>query len=436
MSDCPDSISPALTEWLARLERRAPASRIELGLERVREVWQRMDADLAVPVITVAGTNGKGSVVAMLESMLLAGGYRPLAYTSPHILRFSERMRIGGREADEADIVAALDYVEQARGGVDLSYFEHTTLAAFRLATAAGVDAALLEVGLGGRLDAVNLIDADVAIITSIGIDHTEFLGSTRAQIAREKAGVARAGRPVVIGEPDPPAALGQALDAVGARSLFALDRLDPDAAAAGLCIAHHGRELKLPLPALAGAWQRGNAACAVIALLELSERLPLSEEAMAAGLRTVQLPGRYQVVGQAPELILDVAHNPAAAAALATALGAPRGASTAVFSALAGKDVVGIGQALDRSFTRWLVAPLRGERARSGGSIARELRQAPVSGHVETVESVPVALEQALADSGPDDRVVVFGSFLTVAEAWPELTSRDCLTARHFPTR
>ncbi len=436
MSDFPDTTSPALTDWLARLERRAPASRIELGLERLGKVWRRMGVKLAVPVLTVAGTNGKGSVVAMLESMLLAGGYRPLAYTSPHILHFSERMRIGGREADEADIVAALDQVERARGEVDLTYFEHTTLAALRLAAAAGVDAAVLEVGLGGRLDAVNLIDADVAIITSVAIDHAEFLGSTRAQIAREKAGVARAGRPVVIGEPDPPAALGETLDAIGAHSLFALERLKPEAPDGIFRLEHEGRVLELPLPALAGAWQRGNAACAVIALLELGKRLPLSAEAMAAGLRNVQLPGRYQTVGREPELILDVAHNPAAAAGLATALGAPRGASTAVFSALAGKDAAGIGRALDGCFTRWLVAPLHGERARSGASIARELRQAPVSGHVETVESVPAALEQALADSGPDDRVVVFGSFLTVAEAWPELTSRDCRTGRHFPTR
>lgn len=424
MSESSNPNPSPLAEWLARLERRAPASRIELGLDRVREVWRRMDARLSAPVITVAGTNGKGSVVAMIESMLLAGGFRPLAYSSPHILRFSERMRIGGREADEADIVAALDRVERARAEVDLTYFEHTTLAAFQLAFDAGVDALVLEVGLGGRLDAVNVLDADVAVVTSIGIDHAEFLGPTREHIAREKAGVARAGRPVVVGDPDPPASLAETLESIGARSISALESLQADAPAEELRISHSGRRLVLPLPALAGAWQRTNAACAVIALLELGERLPLDEAALAAGLREVRLPGRFQVLRRSPAVIVDVAHNPDAAAALASALGAPEAASTAVFSALAAKDVAGIGRALDACFTRWIVAPLAGDRARSAESIAQELGQAPVSGTVETVESVPAALQHALADSGPHDRVVVFGSFLTVAEAWPELAS------------
>jgi dihydrofolate synthase/folylpolyglutamate synthase len=424
LSDASNLNSSPLAAWLARLERRAPASRIELGLDRVREVWRRMDAGLSVPVITVAGTNGKGSVVAMIESMLLAGGYRPLAYSSPHILRFSERMRIGGREADEAEIVAALDEVERARGDVDLTYFEHTTLAAFRLAFDAGVDALVLEVGLGGRLDAVNVLDADVAVVTSIGIDHAEFLGPTREHIAREKAGVARAGRPAVVGDPDPPVSLAETLDSIGARSISAIEALDADAADGELRIAHGGRRLRLPLPSLSGAWQRANAACAAIALLELAQRLPLDEAALGAGLRDVRLPGRYQRIRNAPAVILDVAHNPAAAEALASALNSPQAGSTAVFSALAGKDVAGIGRALDACFTRWIVAPLAGDRARPAESIAQELRRAPVSGTVETVESVPAALQHALADSGPHDRVVVFGSFLTVAEAWPELAS------------
>lgn len=383
-----------------------------------------MDAEMSMPVVTVAGTNGKGSVVAMIESMLIAGGYRPLAYTSPHLVRFSERMRIGGREAGEADIVAALDHVEQARGEVALTYFEHTTLAAFRLAAQAGVDAAVLEVGLGGRLDAVNVVDAEVAVITSIGIDHAEFLGDTRELIAREKAGVARAGRPVIIGESDPPAGLHEALDAIGARVVPVRDRLAPAGSGSQFGIDHDGRRLLLPLPALAGAWQRANAACAVIAMCELASRLPLGESEMADGLRDVRLPGRYQVVRRQPDVILDVAHNPAAAAALATALAGVTGRSTAVFSALAGKDVAGIGRALDACFTHWLVAPLGGERAQPADRIAAELANAPVSGTVETVESIPDALRQSLRDSGPDDRVVVFGSFLTVAEAWPELTS------------
>lgn len=421
MSDAPDSNPTPLADWLARLEQRAPATRIELGLERVHEVWRRIDIELAMPVITVAGTNGKGSVVAMIEAMLIAGDYRPLAYTSPHIQRFSERMLIGGHEAAEVDIVAALDRVEQARADVPLTYFEHTTLAAFCLAERAGVDALVLEVGLGGRLDAVNILDADVAVITSIGIDHAEYLGDTRELIAREKAGVARPGRPVIVGDPEPPDGLFETLESIGARVICAPDCLDESGAGDGLRIRHVERALRLPPPALAGRWQRGNAACAVLALCELSDRLPLDEDQLAAGLRGVRLAGRYQVVRKRPEVILDVAHNPAAAAALAGALSPPRGRSTAVFSALAGKDVAGIARALDGCFSRWLVASLHGERAQTAAAIAAQLRNAPVSGSVETVESVPAALERALADSEPDDRVVVFGSFLTVAEAWSE---------------
>jgi len=412
---------PTLSDWLDRLERRAPASRVELGLERVSKVWARMDAELSMPVITVAGTNGKGSVVAMIESMLLAAGYRPLAYTSPHILRFSERMRIAGREAEESEIVMALERVERARGDAELTYFEHVTLAAFHLGAQSDVDAAVLEVGLGGRLDAVNVVDADVAVITSIGIDHAEFLGGTRELISREKAGVARKGRAVVVGEVDPPAGFHETLRAIGARIIEAKPRFDP---AAALRIDHGARSLRLPPPALAGEWQRRNAACAVIALCELAERLPVAEAEMAAGLAGVKLAGRYQLVGNRPEIILDVAHNPAAAAVLAGALGPPPGRSTAVFGALSGKDVAGIGRALDGCFTRWLVSSLGGARGRSGSEVARELEQAPVSGSLETVESIPAALRLALNESGPDDRVVVCGSFLTVADAWAELAS------------
>lgn len=383
-----------------------------------------MEAALPMPVISVAGTNGKGSVVAMIESMLIAGGYRPLAYTSPHILRFAERVRIGGSEADEADIVAALDHVEQARGDVALTYFEHTTLAAFRLAAGAGVDAAVLEVGLGGRLDAVNVVDADVAVITSIDIDHAEFLGDTRELIAREKAGVARAGRPVVVGEADWPDGFEKTLESIGARVIRAFERFETHAEGRRLVVEAHGRRLDLPRPALAGAWQLGNATCAVLALRELDDRLSLGEAEMAAGLRDVRLPGRFQTLRHSPEVVLDVAHNPAAAAALATMLGRPEAQSTAVFAALAGKDVPAIGCALDGCFTRWLVAGLQGDRARPADEIAGELAHAPVSSSVETVESVGAALEQALADSGPEDRIVIFGSFLTVAEAWPDLAS------------
>jgi len=414
---------PVLADWLARLEARAPASRIELGLERVRAVWQELDIRLDMPVITVGGTNGKGSVVAMLESMLLAAGLRPLAYSSPHLFRFSERIRIAGHEACETDIVGALERVEHARGRLELTYFEYITLAALVLASASEVEALVLEVGLGGRLDAVNLVDADVAVISSVGIDHAEYLGTTRSAIGREKAGIARAGRPVVVGDPDPPKGLLDALDEIGARPVRIGRELTVAAVRDQLEIECLGRKLALPHPALPGSWQWRNAASAVAALM-LAERLEVDREAMALGLRQVSLPGRFQRLGRAPETILDVAHNPAAAEALADGLGPATARSTAVFSALSGKDVAGIARALDTCFTHWLVAPLGGDRGQSADAIVAELGRAAVSGSVETVESVAAALQQALAGSGPADRIVVFGSFLTVVEAWPELAS------------
>ncbi|WP_240451128.1 folylpolyglutamate synthase/dihydrofolate synthase family protein [Wenzhouxiangella sp. XN201] len=419
-------ISPAtLADWLERLEQRAPASRIALGLERVERVWRALAVDLAVPVISVAGTNGKGSVVAMLEAMLRAGGYCPFAYTSPHLLQFNERMRIGGRPAEDADIVAALDAVEAARGEIALTYFEQTTLAALWLAAEQAADAVLLEVGLGGRLDAVNVVDADVAVITSIGIDHAEYLGSTRSAIGREKAGIARPGRPVIVGESDPPEGLRTALQECGARVLWPGADLSWRETAGGLEVQCHEQRLELPRPALAGRWQLGNAACAAAALLQLEDILPVSEAAMAEGLLRVRLPGRLERVQDDPEVILDVAHNPAAARMLAGFLGLPGGRSTAVFSALAGKDVAGIGRELDACFDRWLIAPLAGDRGQPAGKIVDQLAHSPVSGSRETVESVAAALERALADSGPGDRVVVFGSFLTVAEARIALTPK-----------
>lgn len=415
-----------LADWLDALERRAPAGRIELGLERVARVWQAMGLDLGDrPVITVAGTNGKGSVVAMLESMLVAAGHRPLAYTSPHLIDFAERIRLGGINADPGVILGALQRVESARGDTPLTYFEHITLAALGLAIEDDTDVLVLEVGLGGRLDAVNIVDADVAVITSIGLDHAEWLGRTRSAIGREKAGVARRGRPVVVGERRPPAGLLDELETIGARVM----RIGRDVRwrrrDAGFQVTAQGRRYDLPAPALPGPWQFDNAACAVAALVALGERLPVPVQAMSDGLSRVRLPGRFQRLGSHPDIILDVAHNAPAARALAGALGPPHGRSTAVFSALEGKDVRAIGRALDGCFSDWLVSGLNGDRGRQAEAIAAELASVPVAGRLETVESVPAAIHRGLAYSGVDDRLVVFGSFVTAAEAWPVLTQR-----------
>lgn len=411
-----------LSDWLRRLEQRSPEARIELGLDRVRRVLLALAPKLeGLPVITVGGTNGKGSTVAMLESMARAAALRTLAYSSPHLVDFAERIRIDGKAARHELIAEALEQVERARGIVPLTYFEHITLAALRMAARERPDLLVLEVGLGGRLDAVNVVDADVAVITSIGLDHTDWLGPTRLSIGREKAGIARPGRALIVGERQLPPGLEPVLEGSGARlSLAGRDFRWRRLAGERLQIKQGSRVWRLPRPALPGPFQCANAACAVLALSALGDRLPVSEAQLAEGLRTVRLAGRMQRIGHRPELWLDVAHNGAGARALARALGPrkPAGRSTAVFSALADKDVGAIGRALKPCFDRWLVAGLPGDRGSSASDLADRLAEIPVAGTVETVESVAKGLQRALHSSAEDDRIVVFGSFRTVAEA------------------
>lgn len=420
-------MTDVLAAWLARLEKRTPEARIHLGLERVRSVLDRLPAAVPTcPVITVGGTNGKGSIVAFLESMYRAGGYRTVAYTSPHLVCFRERIRIDGHPVEARQLVDALERVEDHRGGLDLTYFEHVTLAALVVASASRPDVVLLEVGLGGRLDAVNVIDPDVSIIASIGLDHVEWLGRTRRAIAREKGGIARRGRPLIIGEPRPPGGWLAELEQTGA-SVQAVGRdFSWQQENAGLRLRVDGETLGLPRPGLAGPWQAGNAASALMAVRALGRRLPLRVAEMANGLESVSLPGRLQCLGGRPEVWLDVAHNVAAARALAgTLTDSPRPA-TAVFTALAGKDVKGMARALDGCFERWLVPDMAGDRSRSADEIASLLRDLPVAGAVETVESVAEAVRSGLAGTLPDARMVVFGSFRIVAEAWPVIQQRE----------
>ncbi|MFP4276747.1 MAG: bifunctional folylpolyglutamate synthase/dihydrofolate synthase [Wenzhouxiangella sp.] len=416
-----------LTVWLERLERRTPEAQIRLGLERVGTVLNRLPgARPSCPVITVGGTNGKGSVVAMLESIYGCAGYRTLAYTSPHLLDFSERVRVDGQPAAESVLAEALAEVEQRRGTEALTYFEHVTLAALVVARSMGPDVVLLEVGLGGRLDAVNAIDPDVAVITSIGLDHIEWLGGTRRSIAREKGGIARAGRPLIVGERRPPRGWIAELAAGGADLSLAGRDFHWRRAGRRLRLMAGEETLDLPPPRLAGAHQWGNAACAVMAVRMLDRRLPVATEALANGLSAVQLPGRLQRIASRPEIWLDVAHNAQAARVLAAALGPKTGPATAVFSALAGKDVAAIGQALAGRFDRWLVPNLAGNRARDAAEVAGTLQDAPVGGVVEAVESVAQALDTAFARTPAAGRIVVFGSFRTVAEAWPLIQQRE----------
>jgi dihydrofolate synthase/folylpolyglutamate synthase len=395
-----------------------------MGLDRVRAVLARLDVAVPCPVITVTGTNGKGSTSAMLEAMLRAAGYRTGLYTSPHLMRYHERVRLDGREATDDELVQALNVVEDARiagdAPVPLTYFEFGTLAALWLFARGAPDVLVLEVGLGGRLDAVNVIDADVAIVTSVDLDHRDFLGDTRESIGREKAGIFRAGRVAVCGDRDPPRALVDAAARIGARLLVA--GRDFDAIAEGTQWRYRGPggdRYGLPHPALRGRYQLDNAACAITALDALRDRLPVSANAVREGLVGVELAGRFQVLPGRPTRVLDVAHNPHAARALADALGSmgfhPR--TLAVFAMLADKDVDGVVAALRDRVDAWYVAPLPGPRGASGEALAAALGRAGVPADRIVVErDVAHAWRAARSAAHEADRIVALGSFLTVA--------------------
>lgn len=424
-----------LAEWLAYQERINPRS-IELGLDRVRAVWQRMGAPPpARRVITVGGTNGKGSTVALLEAMLRAAGLRVGAFTSPHLLAYNERVRIDGADADDAALIAAFERIEAARGAgreevVPLTYFEFGTLAALDLFARAdperdGLDVALLEVGLGGRLDAVNIIDADVAVITTVDLDHMDWLGPDRDSIGREKAGIARTGRPVIVGESDPPAGLLDALAAAAARVERAGVDFSTERHATGWHWRHRdGSAMALPDPALAAPVQFANAATAVAALHALfADDAALAPQdlfaAIDAGLRAVRVPARLQSLGGDPPLIVDVGHNPQAARALAEWLQAqPPMRVHAVYGALADKDVAGVIAALGARIQHWHLAGLqhatpRGLTAAALGAI---LQQTLPQAAFDTHNDVAAALAAARAAAEAGECILAFGSFFVAA--------------------
>ena len=334
-----------LADWLSTLEALHPKA-IDMGLERVSQVKDRLDIHFDCPVIIVGGTNGKGSTCAMLESILLQAGYRVGLYTSPHLMHFNERARVGGEPVADAALVANFAQVEEARGDVSLTYFEFTTLAILQLFAEANLDAVILEVGLGGRLDAVNVIDADVAIVTSVDIDHTEYLGNTREEIGFEKAGIFRAGKTAICSDPVPPTSLIAHAEAIGA-DLWLLSR-DFNYSGDKQQWNYGGRSQRrnsLGYPSLRGANQLLNAAAVLAALENLRDRLPVGAQEVRNGLAMVDLPGRFQVLPGRPTVILDVAHNPHAAATLAQNLdnmGFHR-YTYAVFGAMHDKDISGV---------------------------------------------------------------------------------------------
>lgn len=417
-----------LDQWLD-YQQRVHALGVDLGLERVRAVWQRMGSPRPAPVvITVGGTNGKGSTVAFLEAMLAATGKRVGCYTSPHLLRYNERVRIDGADADDAALVAAFERIEAARGEIPLTYFEFGTLAALDLCARAALDVAVLEVGLGGRLDAVNIVDADAAIVTTIGLDHMDWLGNDRDSIGREKAGIFRAGRPAVIGESDPPQGLLEAARGRGARVL----RADRDFRAIVQDARWRWRgwaegadappEIDLPAPALEAPCQIANAATAVAALYALRDRLGWDALAVARGVTAARVRGRLEHLGGDPELVVDVAHNPQAAAALAAWLDAhpSRGRVLAAYGALSDKDVAGVAAALGARIAHWHLGGLAAETPRglSADELAARLRAGLPDAAISAHADMAAALAAAGAAARPGDRILAFGSFYVAAAA------------------
>ena len=446
-----------LVDWLTYLESLHPKT-IALGLERVAQVQQRLNLNPDFPVIVVGGTNGKGSVCAMLESMLYVAGYRVGCYTSPHLLHYNERVRIAKQQVSDAELCASFERVEKARKGfaadctipslipafprrgkecshplptgegwgegalseIPLTYFEFGTLAAMQLFIEKQIDVAILEVGLGGRLDAVNVFDSDCAVIASVDIDHTDYLGDTREKIAFEKAGIMRSAKVAICADSDVPQAIrdhaqqiGAELWCIGSEFSFTAHQGQWDYR------SKQGSRNALPYPALRGAFQLHNASAVLAALDALKDKLPVNMEAVRRGLVEVQLPGRFQFVPGKPTLILDVAHNPHAGRSLAQNLaGLPPCPHTyAVFAMLKDKDMAGVAAALGDHIDTWLVAGIDAPRGATAAELAQALKQGGVHGEVHTFANIAEALSYAYKAAGENDRIAAFGSFYTVAE-------------------
>lgn len=420
----------SLAGWLDYQQRIHPRE-IALGLDRVREVWGRMGSPVpASLVITVGGTNGKGSTVAFLEAMLAAAGKRVGAYTSPHLLRYNERVRVTGCDAEDDALIDAFTRIETARGELPLTYFEYGTLAALWIFSRANLDVAILEVGLGGRLDAVNIIDADAAIVTTVDLDHQDWLGNDRGSIGREKAGIFRAGHIAVVGDRDPPRTLTEYARRIGAQiRLAGRDFLgdsrsegwrwtgwrEPGSGGSAPC-------LDLPLPALAAPCQIDNAATAIATLYALRARIGWNPKAITTGVANARVGARLQRFAGEPELIIDVAHNPQAAGVLAEWLrnSSAGGRTLAVFGALGDKDVNGVVSVLAADIDAWILAGLDKDSPRGlNASVLSERLSSLLADTGSTLHAnVGEGLFAAFAAAQPGDRVIAFGSFLVAAAA------------------
>jgi dihydrofolate synthase/folylpolyglutamate synthase len=411
-----------LADWLTHLESLHPKT-IALGLDRVAQVKQRLNLHSDFPVIVVGGTNGKGSVCAMLESILYAAGYRVGCYTSPHLLHYNERVRVAKQPVSDAELCASFEQIEQMRGDVPLTYFEFGTLAAMQCFIAHKVEVAILEVGLGGRLDAVNVFDNDCAVVTSVDIDHVDYLGDTREKIGFEKAGIFRAGKVAICADPKVPDSLRDHAQAIGAE----LWCIGADFG----CTPHQGQwdyrskvgaRNALPHPALRGAFQLNNASAVLAVLDVLQARLPVSMAAVRRGLTEVELTARFQFVPGKPQLILDVAHNPHAARTLARNLAdLPPAKHFAIFAMLKDKDMAGVAQLLDPHIDTWVVAGIDAPRGASGEELVQVLKDVAVHGEIVCLGNVAEAVRFAYKAAGENDRIAAFGSFYTVAAVMQE---------------
>ncbi len=412
-----------LSDWLTWQESLHPRA-IDLGLERVRQVLQRLHPEPPpFAVITIGGTNGKGSCVALTESIYRAAGYSVATYTSPHLIRYTERIRFNGVEVEEEALCAAFDRLDRARGDISLTYFEFGTLAALDLFYRAPPEVVVLEVGMGGRLDAVNVIDPDVAVVTTVDRDHTEWLGSDREAIGREKAGIFRTGRPAICGDRNPPGSLSDHAESIGAQLMclgreFHGEPTGPDS----WCWRGQGaRREALPQPALRGAAQLGNAAVVLAVIQQLDRRLPVTQAQVREGLLGVRLPGRFQVIPGDVTVILDVAHNPQAAAELAANLyHLPcTGRTHAVAALLGDKEIAAVVERLKEAIDCWYPAGLAVVRGGDAGLLGDVLEQAGLASKTAGLfDDVAHALAAARSAAEPGDRIVVFGSFYTVGAA------------------
>jgi len=408
-----------LTDWLGYIESIHPST-IDLTLERIKIVIERLNLDISFPILTVGGTNGKGSTCSILESIYREAGYKVACYTSPHFLNFNERIKIQTLAVSDEVICEAFSRIESAREDVTLTYFEYGTIAAMIIFSEAHVDVAILEVGLGGRLDAVNVFDADCAIVTTVDLDHMDYLGHTREAIGFEKAGIYRPEKTAICGDFDPPQSLIKHAELIHAD----LKIIGKDFGYE----AHHDSfdflidstfVMNLPLPKLQGDFQLANATNALMAVKAMEDKLPLTEISIQKGITLTLLPGRFQEVKKMPSLILDVAHNPQAARSLSHNLKTHvvPGKTIAVFSILKDKDIFGVINELNLDIDDWFIAEIQNERAASIENISNTIQKINPSAHIEAFKNIQEAYQFASKEVTRNDRIIVFGSFFTVAD-------------------